>query len=410
MATRVRPTAYLVVAHSARMLAQSASRGGHRVCALDLFNDRDTACYARSSEAVDARAGDEPGFEADDLLRRADRLCPASDCLGLVYGAGFEDDTATLARLARGRRLLGNAPDLVRRLKDPAHFFGLLDRLSIGHPDTQLEAPADRRGWLYKRCGGTGGRHVVDALALAREPAPGRGYFQRRMGGRSLSMLFLADGRRAGVIGISEQLTLRHGPFRYTYAGALGPVPVPRSVSRRLRDAVAALVGATGLVGCNSLDFLLDGDRARVLEINPRPSATLDLYDEDWPAGLFDAHVRACRGTLPSRWPRHRPRIVRGHAIVHAAAASPALPPIEFPRWCSDLPPAGSALPPGAPACTVHAAAQDAARARSQLGRRRRQVQAQIEQELIPEDRFHGARRYPSEREPPGRAAGRVAA
>jgi len=142
------PRCFLVVAHSARLLAQSAARAGHPVCALDLFNDADTARFAVRTEAVRSRPGETPGFDPEDLLCRAARLSPPSRCLGLVYGTGFEDDVETLKRLAVGRDLLGNPPELVARLKDPAHFFGLLDRLSIPHPPTRLtrpDAPRDRK-------------------------------------------------------------------------------------------------------------------------------------------------------------------------------------------------------------------------------------------------------------------------
>jgi hypothetical protein len=136
------PASFLVVAHSARLLAQSAARGGHPVRVLDLFNDTDTGRFAQCAEAVNARAGEAPGFDREDLLRRAARLCPPAHCLGLVYGAGFEDDTMTLGLLARGRDLLGNRPELIARLKDPVTFFALLDRLAIAHPETVLSTPA----------------------------------------------------------------------------------------------------------------------------------------------------------------------------------------------------------------------------------------------------------------------------
>jgi predicted ATP-grasp superfamily ATP-dependent carboligase len=370
------PHCFLIVASSARLLAQAAARAGHPVCALDFFNDADTCRFALAAEPVDGRPGEVPGFDAEDLLRRASRLCPPSRCLGLVYGAGFEDDTATLARLARGRELLGNPPEQVARLKDPVEFFGLLDRLGIAHPKTVLAAPARPGGWLYKRCGASGGAHVTDASAARGSPAAGSGYFQRRAPGRSLSVLFLADGRRAEVIGISRQLARGVAHRRYEYAGAVGPVAVPAAVSRTLREAVQALVAHTGLIGCNSLDFLLAGERLSVLEINPRPSATMDLYDPSWPGGLFDAHVRACRGQLPLAGARRRASPVRAHAIVYADAPVRIAENAAFPSWCSDIPRPGCTVAVDAPVCTVHAAGPEESRALRQLQRRRRVTQA----------------------------------
>ncbi|HEY4039082.1 MAG TPA: ATP-grasp domain-containing protein [Burkholderiaceae bacterium] len=368
------PPCFLVVAHSARLLAQSAARSGHPVCALDLFNDADTSRFALVSEPVTPRAGNDAGFDRQDLLQRAARLCPPARCLGVIYGAGFEDDTETLKRLADGRELFGNPPDLVARLKDPTQFFGLLDRLAIAHPLTRRTRPDRLRGWLYKRCGATGGSHVVDARVAGTDPATNAGYFQRRARGRNLSLLFLADGQRAHVVGISRQLTRGAGERRYTYAGAVGPIEVPAAVSRGLRHALHALVEHTGLIGCNSVDFLLDGEQPALLEINPRPSATMDLYDDDWPGGLFDAHLQACRGRLPGPGVRRRTASVRAHGIVYASARVWISPQARFPTWCSDIPRPGSDLAADAPICTVHADGADPSAALRQLGRRRRQA------------------------------------
>jgi predicted ATP-grasp superfamily ATP-dependent carboligase len=369
------PRRFLIVAHSARLLAQSAARARLPVCTLDLFNDADTARFALSSEAVYPRAGESQGFDRFDLLRRAVRLCPPSLCQGLVYGAGFEDDVETLGLLARGRELIGNSPELIARLKDPARFFDLLDRLAIAHPQTVLCRPRPGRGWLYKRRGATGGSHVVDAELADLDRVAEAGYFQRRAPGLSLSMLFLADGRRAEVIGISRQLTRGVGGRRYTYGGAVGPIDLPAAAFRTLNDALQALVAQTGLVGCNSLDFLLEDDRPAVLEVNPRPSATMDLYDRDWPDGLFDAHVRACRGSLPRATRSRRDRPARAHAIVYAGARLRIAPGTAFAAWCSDIPRPGSDVEVDAPVCTVHAEGVDPQAALRQLGRRRRQAE-----------------------------------
>jgi len=404
------PHRFLVVAHSARLLAQSAARARLPVCALDLFNDDDTARLAQASEAVNPRAGDSPGFDRDDLLRRADRLCPPSQCLGLVYGAGFEDDTETLALLARGRELFGNRPELVARLKDPAAFFGLLDHLSIPHPATQLCGPADRRGWLYKRRGASGGAHVIDATAGSGEPAPGAGYFQRRTPGRNLSLLFLADGRRAEVLGVSRQFTRGRSGQRYAYAGAVGPIGLPVAVTRTLRDAVQALVAHTGLVGCNSVDFLLHGTRPYVLEINPRPSATMDLYDGNWPTGLFEAHLRACRGRLAGASGPCRSRGVRAHAIVYADRPLRVAPDTAFAAWCTDIPRAGSTVAVDAAICTVHADGADVITALRQLGRRRRRTAMELTARLNSEEIGNGRKNNAPERESWRQPAGRSAA
>jgi uncharacterized protein len=154
----------------------------------------------------------------------------------------------------------------------------------------------------------------------------------------------------------------------------VGPIDVPAAVSRVLRNALQALVSHTGLVGCGSVDFLLDGERPSLLEINPRPSATMDLYDDDWPGGLFEAHLQACRGRLPGPQIRRRTASVRAHGIVYANARLRISPEARFPTWCSDIPRPGSDLAVDAPICTVHADGADPSAALRLLGRRCRQA------------------------------------
>ena len=357
----------LVVSASGRALAQSAARCGLPVVVLDLFNDLDVRALAVASRSVAARNG---RFDARRLLAAAQLMCSPDRCSGLVYGSGFEGRTGLLAKLARGRTLFGNAPDTVARLKDPERFFPMLDSFGIEHPETRLDPPADVSGWLVKRGGGAGGSHVKPARSSYRA-RPGR-YFQKRQSGRTLSVLFAADGRDALVIGVNEQWTAGIAQCApYCYGGAVGGIVLPDGVRARIATALGRLVRTTGLVGLNGLDFILDADNEPyVLEINPRPTATIELYDADFEGGLLALHLRACRGELPDI---QRPDRSRAHAIVYAKDALRVPVRMHWPEWCTDIPDSGSLIPAGAPICSVHATAASSTQARD-LAMARRDV------------------------------------
>ncbi|HKQ25520.1 MAG TPA: ATP-grasp domain-containing protein [Burkholderiales bacterium] len=363
----------LLVSASGRALAQSAARAGVRAVVLDLFNDLDVRAVAVASRRVAAPNGK---FDSRQLIAAAQELCPPETCSGLVYGSGFEGRTRLLKRLSNGRTLFGNPPDTVAALKDPARFFPLLDRLGIAHPDIRLEPPADVAGWLVKRNGGAGGRHVRKARQQHRANA--QRYFQRFQPGRTLSVLFAADGHHARVVGFNEQWTagVPHGA-PYCYGGAVSQPPLPRQTQRRIAGLLDDLVQVFGLVGLNGLDFILAGETPSVLEINPRPTATIDLYDVDIGGGMLALHLRACRGELPDI---PVVNIARAHAIVYAAVALRVPVRIEWPEWCTDLPESGSVIPMGAPVCSVHAAAATSAGARELvLARRSRMEESLLE-------------------------------
>jgi predicted ATP-grasp superfamily ATP-dependent carboligase len=366
--TSTRPP-FLVVAVTGRALAASASRGGHQVIVLDYFADRDTCAVA--SECRRVAAAHRLRFDRRALLAAAQAASMTSRCAGLVYGSGFEGCPGLLARLTRGLRLYGNTPAVVAAVRDPSSFFGLLDRLRIRHPEVRLTVPADRAGWLIKQAGGAGGAHVRPA---GRRPVRAGGYYQRLSPGRSLSALFLADGRRACIIGFNEQWTTRARPsLPFRYGGAMSGVELPPAVARDIRRKLDALVAATGLVGLNGLDFLLHLGDWSALEVNPRPTATMELYDPDYPRGLFDWHLRACDGELPAH--PVPPRAIRAHAVVYATAAIRMSAAFEPPDWCRDVPHPGASFAPGEPVCTVHAAAAAAERASALLRRRQTQLE-----------------------------------
>src|SRR5262249_36957406 len=162
------------------------------------------------------------GFDAESLLAAAERLAPAASpprC-GLVYGSGLESQTDLLAQLAAGRRLFGNAPATVARTKNPRAFFALLQRLGLPYPAIANAPPPEPAGWLMKRIGGSGGGHVAPARTSG---TIGGCYFQRKVAGRSVGASFLADGRRALLLGFSEQWST---PNSYRFGGLLQPAAI----------------------------------------------------------------------------------------------------------------------------------------------------------------------------------------
>ena len=362
---------FLIVALSGRALAASASKAGYRVIVLDLFNDLDTrACAAESVKATGTLG---TGFDADELVALSRRLAPPP--AGLVYGSGLEDRPRLLARLSAGRRLFGNRADTLARIKDPRRFFPVLKRLAIPHPETRLDAPPDRRGWLVKRTGGAGGAHIRRA---DEGPGTADGYYQRRIRGRAVSALFVADGRSARVLGFTEQWSSAgrgEAPFRF--GGAALPARLPAALADEITGAVERLVAATGLVGVNSADMMVEGGGFHLIEVNPRPGATVDIFDRALGISLFDLHVRACAGDLPGTG--GRPGGAFASAIVYADRdlVVPAWP--SWPRWTADLPEPGTPIGAGEPVCTVLATGTDVEAAKDAALRRVDDILAALE-------------------------------
>jgi predicted ATP-grasp superfamily ATP-dependent carboligase len=361
----------LIAAASGRALAASARRAGYAPLVADFFGDQDTVAVADAHVRLDRADG--RGMDGDALLDAFETLAKSRHPRGAVCGTGFEDRPDLLNKIAARWTLLGNSPETVRRVKDPVIFAALCRRCGIPHPDTSRRRPKNMNGWLAKRIGGAGGVHIRAACDDRTDTDDF--YFQRRVNGAPISALLLADGRRALLLGFSTQWLAPspHHPFRY--GGAARPALLTPEAARAMADAVRRLMSAIPLVGLNSADFLVDGDAFHLLEVNPRPGATLDIFE---PRGvsLFALHVAACEGTLPMVAPVYDG--AAANAIVYAERDIAAMPALDWPDWTADRPVPGSAVKAEAPLCTVFAVASTTGQARDLVDRRAAAVRADL--------------------------------
>ncbi len=138
--------------------------------------------------------------------------------------------------------------------------------------------------------------------------------------------------------------------------------------------ALRALTQTFSLRGLGSLDFLLAGDRVLVLEVNPRPPASLALYPRVGAGGVLRAHLRACQhGELPAVATAVSAP-VNGHQIVFAPRAL-RLDDATLTHWATgsqlhDQPRAATRFAAGEPVCSVSAWGADADSVKIELARR----------------------------------------
>ena len=351
-------TGIVIAARSARMLAESARQSGLRPIAIDLYGDTDTR---RAAHWLPAAGPDAHTLDPNRLRDTLARLARRGDLIGWVAGAGFEGHPAWLDRGARHLRLLGNDAATVAYVKDPRHFFGLLDALDIPHPEVRF-TPPDTLGWLRKQVGGSGGWHVRRWVHGMDPKSPATHYFQRECPGTPMSLLFLADGERIAPIGFNRLLCEPLALHPLAFGGVIGPVPLAAGPAADVLHAATQLASHLGLRGLNGLDFILLRGEVQVIEINPRPPATLALYDTRVPGGLMRAHVDACDGQLAAL-PRFEDlpsgiRVVyadRDHMVTAQEGACMAAA-----DWVHDLPRAGARIAMNEPWCSVSANGRDA--------------------------------------------------
>ena len=173
-------------------------------------------------------------------------------------------------------------------------------RCTSGNLDQTV--PRIPRAGSCKRVGGAGGGHIRTAASQAT-----RGHYFQREPPVSRSRSSSSPTANALMLGFSEQWAApaQRQPFRF--GGAARPADLSEKMAVALAKTARRVAVASQLVGLNSADFLVEEDNFRLLEINPRPSATLDIYEP--PGGsLFALHISACAGELDSKAPRARRR------------------------------------------------------------------------------------------------------
>jgi hypothetical protein len=345
---------------STREIAESAVRGGHRIVTLDYFGDRDQRALVENYSLL--RDFDLP-FSAKNLAEASRGL--SADAL--VYTSNLENHPDVVEDLAQGRRLLGNSPRILRRIRDCRTLRGFCLEAGLPFPATRLpgeDADLSLR-WLRKPVRGGGGHGIRfwDGVTLD------HGHFlQAYIDGWPASAAFVADGRRSVVIGVTEQLIGRKelGAPGFVWCGNILPLGVSASERVRLLSEVEAMVsGLTrrfALQGLNGVDFVVgrgsEGALDPILvEVNPRYTASMELVERAYGLNVFSLHVAAMAGQLPDFslagcLESHLPSF--GKAIVYARRAV-TMPETE--RWSGlgrrDIPHSGERIEAGHPICTV---------------------------------------------------------
>lgn len=346
----------LIVGGSTRGAAWSARRAGLQPICADLFADLDTRQIA---EIVPVR--DYPTTLPEDVRRvQAD---------GWFYTGALENHPDLIQQLDQSvdthGPLLGCSAAALRQIRDPFWLANLLRQAQIPPLDLlPMSANPPRDGsWMRKPLASAGGRAVAiwdesSSIDDSSEPY----FFQARIGGDIHSAIYRCQSSVVEFLGLTRQLsdiTTANAPSPFHYCGSIGPLPESEAERYRLQlDRIADhLTEQTHLRGIFGIDFIPDsGGQVRVLEVNPRYTASVEIIElaQQCPL-LFDlsnARIQP-RKTIPCV----------AKAILYAS--TPLVAPLldqyssnqsdwEIPA-VADVPVPGSVIDTGWPICSVMA-------------------------------------------------------
>lgn len=295
------PEPLIIIGSSARAAAQSAFRAGFRPWCIDQFGDQDLTEISDNVSTV---------TDWPNEIESAFAESPQADW---IYTGALENHPVLVERLSRLRPLCGCNFETLSKLRDPMWLADTLAKASL--PSLPVVMPAssipDSGEWIIKPLASAAGIGVQD---LSNDQSDSRDlrnhYLQRKVRGRVISGLYLAVENSARLIGLCEQLCrgTEAGASRYVYSGSLGPLSIADvsdvsidifEQARKIGSAIEAAVREDGaqLRGLFGIDFVLDDESGELwtLEINPRYTASAELYERAFGWPLMSWHVSACQ-------------------------------------------------------------------------------------------------------------------
>ncbi len=355
---------YLIVASSARYLVESACRSGYTVSAIDCFGDQETLTGTRRHYKVTIN-----DFAKSDTLKNTCRAWyNETGSRKVVPGAGMEANPKLVESFEKTWDFFGNRSEIFAL----CHYRKLLEKslenLGIPHPPKNAEYPQ-----LRKLEGSSGGMGVH--FSKSRQE-----YLQSYLPGCGISHLFAAAKGTIRTIGFNTLWTSTHdAAIPFCHGGAINRTPLENTQITACEKYAGKLARAYSLTGINSMDYLLCTGRLYCLELNPRPSATLQLYDDEQNQPMFAMHLAACRGTLPTKMASSQ---IKAYAILYCRLPTEIPENFSWPMEASDLPAGKRVFEPGEPLCTLHESGNTVSKVLSRLQKNIRSLARKIEHPL----------------------------
>jgi predicted ATP-grasp superfamily ATP-dependent carboligase len=211
--------------------------------------------------------------------------------------------------------ILGNNPEVIKRVREKPQFFEELKHLGIQHPETafvgdikEAKIAAAEIGYpiVIKPSRGFGGANIRKARNSKELEQVFKHTFSSRhevliqkfIDGIHASASLIASNRAVETLTTNEQLiglphVFQHKPFGY--CGSVVPLRLTSSVFEECKRIVEKVALHFSLRGSNGVDFVISKQNiAYVVEVNPRFQGTLECVQNALGMNLVTAHINAC--------------------------------------------------------------------------------------------------------------------
>ena len=361
--------------------------------AIDLFGDWDLKRVAARQITVASLR------DVVELIQR--------DGGDFLVGGGLETQLNDLPLLGSHVGWRNSPLTSIQRARDPFSWTGFLDSADIPTAKVLKHISDEKNLWLRKKIHSSGGLGVTWSSGSDPVAVTNIDYFQEFVPGLSLSSLHICNGSQASLLGVFLQLvgvpgspssshsmvekttaSDFHGVPPFQFVGSIGPLNVELQKYHGIQQEQIATIGNaiiefTQLRGVFGIDWVLD-DRSRVIpvEINPRPTASGELWEKSTGISLVAAHLDAiqerclpdiaCSGLIGKAIAFHEGEDVNVTEEFHEQLVL-----FWNDGWVADVPCPGMTLQDGRPVVTVFASQADLP-ARYAIGQVRQRLMANL--------------------------------
>tara|TARA_B100001094_G_scaffold262035_1_gene263061 strand:- start:227 stop:1393 length:1167 start_codon:yes stop_codon:yes gene_type:complete len=279
----------LVVGLSTRMLVQSIYKS-REVFALDVFGDRDLQGKVHGWENI---GNVNHKIDEQKFLEVFNKVVNEFSPSAWIHTSGFEGKYNLITKAEKLLTHYGLSEDTIQKIRSPASFFRALRKLNINHPETIVDKlnVLPSSGWLRKNFDTAGGLGIFKNNVT--ESGANGVYFQKEIKGKPLSVFFLVEQENIVIFGFCENLYVEKFDLPYFYQGLVGPVRLSDEVINKIIIIVKKIVNEFHLIGLCGLDFILLDEDVFVIELNPRPTGAIEIFENLLNKSLLNMHCNA---------------------------------------------------------------------------------------------------------------------
>ena len=332
---------------------ESAFALGQSVRAFDLFNDWDMERFQEKGGALKVQdmfsSSSQIQLRWQDICRDYKKFD-----IGPIIFCGPVEATPEIIEEASVTFEVWNAPaDAIRKCRELAFLKSLADE-DIFFPSINFDGSGR---WIKKNLFGAGGTSIFDyhGEELAEDE-----YAQKYIGGTSIGAVYYTSASGSRLLGITRHINAHPG-FRqpeFSFGGIVYPAVVDDQTTALLSRFGERVGKASGLLGFWGADFTIGADKKiGLLEINPRPTASLELVAKEHAIDIVSLQRDAVMGNRVTlkQFDNH-PKKFTGTAVCYADCETVfSAPEFWFQRGGRDLPFDGAVIRKGEPILSLYA-------------------------------------------------------